>query len=57
MAKSMMSMAKGVATGLCVGMAVGYVGKIVKDDKRKGKKLANKAIKTVSEIMDSLVKG
>ena len=56
MAKNMMNVAKGVATGLAIGAAVGYVGSMTKSKKRKSKKITNKAIKTVSDIMDSMAK-
>ncbi len=51
---SMMSVAKGMATGLMVGAVAGYVGKKLKDDgtgmlKRK----ANRAKNTMENIADT----
>ena len=56
MAKSMMNVVKGVAAGLAVGVAAGYIGAMSKSQKRKGRKIANKAIRNVSEILDGLAK-
>ncbi|MBP3600015.1 MAG: hypothetical protein J6J30_02930 [Clostridia bacterium] len=57
MARSTMGIIKGVTAGLAVGMAAGYVGSAMKNNKRKTKKISSRAVKTVNEIMDTLMKG
>lgn len=50
---SMMNVARGVAGGMLAGMAVGYVGKKMMDNKPKAKKKANRAMKTASSILNT----
>lgn len=48
-----MNIAKGVALGMVAGMAVGYAGKKAVENNPKLKRKANRAIKTMSSIVDT----
>ena len=50
---SMMSMVKGVALGVAVGAAVGIAGKNMIDHNPKLKKKANKAMRTMENMLDT----
>lgn len=51
---SMMNVVKGVAGGIIAGMAVGYAGKRMLDDRPKMKKKANRAIHTMGQMLDTV---
>ena len=54
MAKNnIMGVVKGVAGGMVAGAVVGIAGKTMLDKKPKVKKKANKAIKTMGELLDT----
>ncbi len=53
MAKSAMSVVKGIAGGMIAGMAVGAIGKTMIDKKPKLRKKANKAVNTMGQIIDT----
>ena len=57
MAKNTMGIIKGVTAGLAVGAAAGYIGSAMKYNKRKAKKVSARAVKTMNDIVDTLVKG
>ena len=48
-----MNIAKGIALGMVAGMAVGYAGKKAVENNPKLKRKANRAIKTMSSIVDT----
>jgi hypothetical protein len=48
-----MGVVKGVAGGMVAGAVVGIAGKTMLDKKPKVKKKANKAIKTMGELLDT----
>lgn len=50
---NMMNVVKGVAGGMLAGMAVGYAGKKMLDEKPKMKKKANKALQAFGEMLDT----
>ena len=49
---NMMNVVKGVAGGMLAGMAVGYAGKKMLDEKPKMKKKANKALQAFGETVN-----
>ena len=51
MTKSTAKVLKGVTAGAAAGMAVGYLGKNMTDNKKQLKKKAGKAIETFSDIV------
>ncbi len=54
MAKNnVMGVVKGVVGGMAAGAVVGFAGKSMMDKKPKMKKKANKAIRTMGEILDT----
>ena len=53
MAKGAMSVVKGIAGGMIVGMTVGAVGKTMIDKRPKLRKKANKAMNTFGQIIDT----
>ena len=54
MTKSTAKVLKGVTAGAAAGMAVGYLGKNMTDNKKQLKKKAGKAIETFSDIVDTV---
>lgn len=54
MKKRTMSIVKSMAAGAAMGMLTGLAGTMMTDSKRDLKKKANKAIDTVSDIVDSV---
>lgn len=54
MNNSVMSVMKGVAVGMVAGVAAGVVGsKMVSENKRSIKKKANKALKSMENMLDT----
>ena len=54
MAKSAMNIAKGVALGMVAGAAAGIVGKkMLENNKKTMKKKANRALREVSNMIDT----
>lgn len=49
----MSNVVKGVAGGMLAGMAVGYAGKKMMDNKPKMRKKANKAMQTLGQVVDT----
>lgn len=50
---NMSNVVKSVAGGMLVGMAAGYMGKKMMDQKPKLKKKANKAMETLGQVVDT----
>lgn len=50
---SIMSMAKGVIGGMIAGVALGAAGKTMIDKSPKTRKKANKAMRTIGQIVDT----
>lgn len=50
---NMSNVVKGVAGGMLAGMAMGYMGKKMMEDKPKMKKKANKAMQTLGQVVDT----
>ncbi len=50
---NMSNVVKGVAGGMLAGMAVGYAGKKMMDNKPKMRKKANKAMQTLGQVVDT----
>ncbi len=54
MAKGVMNVVKGVALGMAAGAAVGMVGKkLMSGNKKSMKKKANRALREVSNMIDT----
>ncbi len=54
MTKNSMKVVKGVTAGLAIGAIAGYVGKNYTKDKRHMKKKANRAMATMTDVMDTV---
>lgn len=52
--KNTMKVVKGVTAGVALGALAGYVGRTMNSDKRHMKKKANKAMETMSDVMDTV---
>ena len=53
--KGSMSVIKGAAAGMAMGLLVGFGTKMIMDDSKKGlKKKANKVMNTVEEMADTV---
>ena len=54
MSKNLTNLAKGMALGMVAGAAAGYAGKKMMDNNKKPlKKKANRALKEMSNMMDT----
>ncbi|MCH5301019.1 MAG: hypothetical protein J1E56_06845 [Ruminococcus sp.] len=53
MSNNLSNMVKGVSIGLMAGVAVGFAGKKMIDENPKMRKKANKAVRTVSSLIDT----
>lgn len=53
MSNTIMNMTKGAVVGLAAGIAVGFASKKMIDDNPKMRKKANKAMRTVSSLIDT----
>ena len=54
MAKTMMSVIKGMGTGLIIGAAAGYVGSCMMTHPKKTKKQADKVMCAVEDLVDNV---
>ena len=54
MTKSTAKVLKGITAGAAAGMAVGYLGKNMTDNKKQIKKKAGKAMETFSDVIDTM---
>lgn len=54
MTKNTMKVVKGVTAGVALGVLAGYVGRTMTDDKKHMKKKANRAMETMSDVMDTV---
>lgn len=54
MTRSTMKVVKGVTAGIAAGVVMGYIGKQMTNEKKHMKRKANRAIETMSDVMDTV---